>query len=105
MNLKFKLKKGDDVIVITGKDKGKTGKILKMFPSKMKAIISEINKVKKIKSQIIINLEVLLTKRCQFISQIYLIMMLTQKKQLRLVIKLKIIRKLELINLLVRKFR
>tara|TARA_B100000989_G_C19523318_1_gene465424 strand:+ start:506 stop:820 length:315 start_codon:yes stop_codon:yes gene_type:complete len=47
MNLKMKLKKGDDVIVITGKDKGKTGKILKMIPSKMKAIVSEINKVKK----------------------------------------------------------
>ena len=28
---KFKLKKGDEVIVTTGKDKGKTGKILKML--------------------------------------------------------------------------
>ena len=47
MNIKFKLKKGDEVIVLTGKDKGKTGKIVKMLPKKMKAIVSEINKVKK----------------------------------------------------------
>ena len=44
---KFKLKKGDEVIVLTGKDKGKTGKIVKMLPKKLKAIVSEINKVKK----------------------------------------------------------
>ena len=47
MNNKFKLKKGDEVIVLTGKDKGKTGKIIKMLPKKMKAVVSEINKVKK----------------------------------------------------------
>ncbi len=47
MNKKFKLKKGDEVIVLTGKDKGKTGKIVKMIPKKMKAIVAEINKVKK----------------------------------------------------------
>tara|TARA_B100000989_G_scaffold292282_1_gene267944 strand:- start:2961 stop:3275 length:315 start_codon:yes stop_codon:yes gene_type:complete len=44
---KLKLKKGDEVIVLTGKDKGKTGKIIKMLPKKMKAIVSEINRVKK----------------------------------------------------------
>ena len=47
MNKKFKIKTGDTVIVITGKDKGKTGKIIKMVPKKMKAVVSEINKVKK----------------------------------------------------------
>ena len=47
MNKKFKLKKGDEVIVLTGKDKGKTGKIIKMIPKQMKAIVSEINKFKK----------------------------------------------------------
>ena len=47
MNKKFKLKKGDEVIVLAGKDKGKTGKIIKMIPKQMKAIVSEINKVKK----------------------------------------------------------
>ena len=47
MSIKIKLKKGDDVIVLTGKDKGKTGKIVKIFPKLMKAIVSEINTVKK----------------------------------------------------------
>tara|TARA_Y100001980_G_C14473626_1_gene253327 strand:+ start:667 stop:981 length:315 start_codon:yes stop_codon:yes gene_type:complete len=47
MNIKFKLKKGDEVIVLSGKDKGKTGKIVKVLPKQMKAIVSEINKVKK----------------------------------------------------------
>ena len=45
--MKIKLKKGDEVIVLAGKDKGKKGKILKMLPKKNKAIVSEINKVKK----------------------------------------------------------
>ena len=44
---KIKLRKGDEVIVLAGKDKGKTGKIIKMLPKQMKAIVSEINKVKK----------------------------------------------------------
>ena len=47
MSNKFKLKKGDEVIVLVGKDKGKTGKIVKIIPKKMKAIVSEINRVKK----------------------------------------------------------
>ena len=47
MNIKLKLKKGDEVIVLAGKDRGKTGKIIKMLPNKMKAIVSDINKVKK----------------------------------------------------------
>ena len=47
MKNKLKLKKGDEVIVIAGKDKGKTGKITKMHPDIPKAIVSGINKVKK----------------------------------------------------------
>ena len=47
MSYKFKLKKGDEVVVLAGKDKGKTGKIIKMIPRQMKAIVSDINKVKK----------------------------------------------------------
>ena len=30
MNIKIKLKKGDEVIILAGKDKGKTGKITLM---------------------------------------------------------------------------
>ena len=47
MKNKLKLKKGDEVIVIAGKDKGKTGKITKMHPGIFKAIVSGVNKVKK----------------------------------------------------------
>ena len=47
MSNKFKLKKGDEVIVLIGKDIGKTGKIVKMIPKQMKAVVSEINRVKK----------------------------------------------------------
>ena len=47
MNIKIKLKKGDEVIVLAGKDKGKTGKITVMKPQLNKAIVSGINKVKK----------------------------------------------------------
>ena len=47
MNNKIKLKKGDEVIVLAGKDKGKTGKISIIQPFLNKAIVSGINKVKK----------------------------------------------------------
>ena len=47
MNIKFKIKKGDEVIVLTGKDKGKKGKIVKVLPKINKAIVSDVNKVKK----------------------------------------------------------
>jgi large subunit ribosomal protein L24 len=38
-----KLKKGDKVIVLTGKDKGKTGTILQVFPKDNKAVVDGIN--------------------------------------------------------------
>ena len=44
---KIKLKKGDEVIVLAGKDKGKIGKITKVTPMFNKAIVTDINKVKK----------------------------------------------------------
>ncbi len=44
---KFKLKKGDKVVVITGKDKGKTGEITKVFKSKSKVQVTGVNLVKK----------------------------------------------------------
>jgi large subunit ribosomal protein L24 len=42
-----KLRKGDEVIVITGKDKGKKGKILTVLPKKDKIIVEGINIVHK----------------------------------------------------------
>ena len=47
MNNKIKLKKGDEVIILAGKDKGKIGKIIKVKPLDNKAIVAGINKVKK----------------------------------------------------------
>ena len=44
---KIKLKKGDEVIVLVGKDKGKTGKITTIKSKISKAIVAGINKVKK----------------------------------------------------------
>ncbi|MGG3449674.1 MULTISPECIES: 50S ribosomal protein L24 [Bacillaceae] len=41
------VKKGDKVMVITGKDKGKTGVILASFPKKDRVLVEGINIVKK----------------------------------------------------------
>ena len=42
-----KVKKGDRVIVTTGRDKGKKGEVLKVFPKEDRALISGINVVKR----------------------------------------------------------
>ncbi len=41
------LKKGDQVRVIAGKDKGKTGKVLKTIANKDRVIVEKVNLVKK----------------------------------------------------------
>ena len=41
------IKKGDQVVVIAGKDSGKTGRVLRVFPKKLKAIVERVNFVKK----------------------------------------------------------
>ena len=35
-----KIKKGDRVVVLSGKDKGKTGEVTKRFPKELKVIVS-----------------------------------------------------------------
>jgi large subunit ribosomal protein L24 len=42
-----KIKKGDRVIVTTGRDKGKKGEVLKMFPDDNRALVSGVNVVKR----------------------------------------------------------
>ncbi|MFI3241718.1 MAG: 50S ribosomal protein L24 [Alphaproteobacteria bacterium] len=44
---KLKIKKGDNVVVITGNDKGKTGEVLKALPAENKVLVSGVNLVKK----------------------------------------------------------
>jgi large subunit ribosomal protein L24 len=43
---KFPLKKNDLVIVRSGKDKGKTGKVLKVLPEDKKVVVEKVNFVK-----------------------------------------------------------
>ncbi|MDP8996615.1 MAG: 50S ribosomal protein L24 [Pseudomonadota bacterium] len=42
-----KIKKGDKVIVLTGKDKGKTGDVLQVFPTDNRVLVSGVNIAKR----------------------------------------------------------
>lgn len=46
MNKKYKIKTGDTVIVIAGKDKGKTGNILSVLRNKDRVVVEGVNVVK-----------------------------------------------------------
>lgn len=41
--VKFKLKKGDKVVVLTGKDKGKTGEIKQILTEDLRVIVAGVN--------------------------------------------------------------
>lgn len=43
----MKIKKGDKVLVIAGKDRGKTGTVVRAFPRNEQVILEEVNVVKK----------------------------------------------------------
>ncbi|HSX40503.1 MAG TPA: 50S ribosomal protein L24 [Candidatus Saccharimonadales bacterium] len=43
----MKLKKGDEVKIVRGKDKGKTGKIEQIFPSRSKVLVHGVNQYKR----------------------------------------------------------
>ncbi|HPB67475.1 MAG TPA: 50S ribosomal protein L24 [Candidatus Omnitrophota bacterium] len=45
----LRIKKNDKVIVIAGKDKGKTGKVLRVLPNGQKVVVEKVNLVKKAK--------------------------------------------------------
>ena len=47
MATKFKIKKGDKVIVVAGRDKGKKGEVLEMIPAENRAKVSGVNLVKR----------------------------------------------------------
>jgi len=42
-----KIKKGDRVIVLTGRDKGATGEVVKVLPDANRAVVTGVNKVKR----------------------------------------------------------
>jgi large subunit ribosomal protein L24 len=51
MPTKLKIKKGDKVVVLAGRDKGKRGEILKVFPTENRAVVRGINVVRRHQKQ------------------------------------------------------
>ena len=47
MATKFKIKKGDRVVVITGRDKGKTGEVLRVIREESRVVVQGVNIVKR----------------------------------------------------------
>lgn len=43
----MKIKKNDKVIILTGKDKGKTAKVLRSYPKEGKVLVEGVNMVKR----------------------------------------------------------
>jgi large subunit ribosomal protein L24 len=43
----MKIKKGDHVIVLAGKDKGATGQVIAAFPTTSKVVVEGVNMIKK----------------------------------------------------------
>jgi large subunit ribosomal protein L24 len=42
-----KIRKGDKVVVLTGKDKGRTGEVLRVLPEDKKAVVRGVNQVRR----------------------------------------------------------
>ena len=47
MAAKLKIKKGDKVVVLTGRDKGRTGEVVKALPRENRVVVQGINLVKR----------------------------------------------------------
>jgi large subunit ribosomal protein L24 len=45
--MKFKIKKGDKVVVITGRDKGKSGEVLRVLRAESRVLVQGVNMVKR----------------------------------------------------------
>jgi len=46
-----KIKKGDTVVMMTGRDKGKSGEVVSVMPKELRAVVRGINVVKKHQKQ------------------------------------------------------
>lgn len=44
---KMRIKKGDTVVIISGEDRGRKGKVLKAFPKTSRVIVEKVNFIKK----------------------------------------------------------
>ena len=47
MAVKFKIRKGDKVVVRTGKDKGKTGEVLRVLRDEARVLVQGVNMIKR----------------------------------------------------------
>ena len=47
MAAKLKIKKGDRVVVIAGRDKGKEGEVIKVMPKERRVLVQGVNEVKR----------------------------------------------------------
>jgi len=47
MASKLKIKKGDQVLVTTGRDKGKKGEVVRVYPTRNRALVQGVNMVKR----------------------------------------------------------
>jgi large subunit ribosomal protein L24 len=46
-----KIKKGDQVVVLAGRDRGRSGEVIRMFPAEQRALVRGINMVKRHQKQ------------------------------------------------------
>jgi large subunit ribosomal protein L24 len=46
-----KIKKGDKVVVLAGRDRGRSGEVIRMFPAEQRALVRGINMVKRHQKQ------------------------------------------------------
>jgi large subunit ribosomal protein L24 len=47
MTARFKIKKGDNVVVLSGKDRGKRGEVLRVLPKENRVLVQGVNVVKR----------------------------------------------------------
>lgn len=49
--IKLKIKKGDNVVVLSGKDKGKSGEVIKAMPKENRVLVRGVNMIKRHQKQ------------------------------------------------------
>lgn len=47
MAVKLKIRKGDTVTVVTGRDRGRTGEVLRVVPAQRRVVVQGVNMVKR----------------------------------------------------------
>ncbi len=47
MATKLKVRKDDEVVVLTGRDKGKSGKVIRVIPDELRVVVQGVNMVKR----------------------------------------------------------